>query len=60
MQLTSEEVTYMDITVTDDQGAIRQFNEEHIETISYDIQFEYEWDNGITQEYRILHTAGEK
>ncbi|MBN1448689.1 MAG: hypothetical protein JXA28_12225, partial [Bacteroidetes bacterium] len=60
IQLTADEVSYMNITVIDDQGASRHFTEEHIRSISYDILFEYEWDNGIRQGYQIKHTAGTK
>ena len=57
VQLTAEQVTYMDITVVDDQGATREFNEKHIFKISYDIIFDYEWDNGVIQKYQVTHTA---
>lgn len=60
VMLTSDDVTYMDVTVVDDQGATRHFTEENIQTISYDIVFTYEWDNGVSQEYNVKHTAEAK
>ncbi|GEM_PF-2380225 len=57
IQLTAENVTYMSITVVDDQGATREFNEGHIQKINYDIIFDYEWDNGVTQQYQVTHTV---
>ena len=57
IQLTAEEVTYLNVSVVDDQGATREFNEKHIFKISYDIIFDYEWDNGVIQKYQVTHTA---
>ena len=60
IELTSKDVTYMDITVEDDEGVTRHYTEEHIQSINYRIEFEYEWDNGVAQKYVVKHTAEKK
>ncbi len=57
IDLTSDEVTFMDITVEDDEGVTRHYTEDHIKTINYRIEFDYEWDNGIEQTYIVKHTV---
>jgi hypothetical protein len=60
IDLTSDEVTFMDITVEDNEGVTRHYTEDHIKTINYRIEFEYEWDNGIAQTYVVSNTVREK
>ncbi len=59
IELTSDQVTFMDITVEDNEGVTRHYTDEHIKTINYRIEFEYEWDNGIVQQYVAKNTATE-
>ncbi|MDT8322871.1 MAG: hypothetical protein RRA94_02080 [Bacteroidota bacterium] len=60
IELTADNVTFMDITVEDDEGVSRHYTEEHIKSINYRIEFDYEWDNGVTQAYLVQHTVAAK
>jgi len=60
IELTADQVTFMDITVEDNEGVTRHYTEEHIKSINYRIEFEYEWDNGIAQQYVVQNTATEE
>jgi hypothetical protein len=57
IELGADDVTYMYISVEDDQGVMRHYTDEQINTGNYRIEFEYIWDNGVTQEYVVKHTA---
>ncbi|MCB2203840.1 hypothetical protein KQI65_03760 [bacterium] len=57
IELGSEQVTHMDISVEDNEGVMRHYTDDHISTINYSIEFEYEWDNGVVQAYVVKHTA---
>jgi len=60
IELTASDVTFMDITVEDNEGVVRHYTSEQIETINYRIEFNYEWDNGIAQDYVVKHTVDPK
>ncbi|MFA6232860.1 MAG: hypothetical protein WC824_01560 [Bacteroidota bacterium] len=53
IKLTADNVTYMDIKVVDENGVTRHYTSEHIKTVNYRIDLEYEWDNGVTQKYLV-------
>lgn len=59
IELTSEQVTFMDITVEDENGVERTYTTDHIDKVNYNIAFEYTWDNEVTQEYVLQHQLKE-
>ncbi|PLX24288.1 MAG: hypothetical protein C0600_13340 [Ignavibacteria bacterium] len=59
IELTSEQVSFMDITVEDENGVERTYTTDHIDKVNYRIAFEYTWDNEVTQEYVVEHTLKE-
>ena len=59
VELTSAEVSFMDITVEDENGVERTYTDDHIEKVNYNISFEYTWDNEVTQQYVVKHTMKE-
>ncbi len=60
IELGADEVTYMDITVEDEDGVVRHYTDEHIRTVNYRIDLEHEWDNGVIQKYRVINMVEEK
>ena len=53
VMLTYENVTYMEVEITDHKDSLRTYGESDIETAAYVIEFEYEWDNSVIQKYLI-------
>jgi hypothetical protein len=47
----------MDIRVEDNEGVVRHYTSEQIQTINYRIEFTYKWDSGVEQEYVVKHMA---
>jgi hypothetical protein len=60
IELNKDQVTYMDIHVTDDNGVRRHYTNEHIGTVGYRIELEYEWDNGTSQKYVVVNEVDSK
>ncbi|MBE0643421.1 MAG: hypothetical protein IH600_05030 [Bacteroidetes bacterium] len=57
IELNADDVTYMDIKVKDENGVEHHYTEDHIKTVNYNLEFEYEWDNGTTQKYVVKNTV---
>lgn len=57
IELGADEVTYMDITVTDENGVERRYKTEQKEAVNYSIELEYRWDNDVVQKYLVKHTV---
>jgi hypothetical protein len=55
IELNKDNVTYMDIHVTDDNGVKRHYTNDHIGTVNYRIELEYQWDNGTKQKYVVIN-----
>lgn len=55
IELNKNNVTYMDIHVTDDNGVKRHYTNDHIATVNYRFELEYQWDNGTKQKYVVIN-----
>lgn len=60
IELNKDQVTFMDIHVIDDNGVNRHYTTEHIGTVGYRIELEYQWDNGTTQKYVVVNELEKK
>jgi hypothetical protein len=53
VDLTFENISYLDVHVTDEGGREHVLKSEDIESAAYVIEFTYMWDNGVEQQYRV-------
>lgn len=57
IELTSDNVTFMDIKVKDENEVEHHYTSDHIKTVNYNLELEYQWDNGTTQKYVVKNTV---